>query len=77
MMSLIVSLRLSFIQGTCMGHMLQCLYPLQQIIVHHFLVPLKDDKNLIIGAEAVKALFFCKYSIVFKNGVINIVDACP
>ena len=40
-----------------MGHMLQCLYPLQQIIVHHFFGPLMDDKNLIIGAHVAKALF--------------------
>ena len=37
--------------------MLQCLYPLQQIIVNHFFVPLMDDKNLIIAAQVVKALF--------------------
>ena len=38
-------------------HMLQCLYPPQQIIIHHFFGPLMDDKNLITGAQAVKALF--------------------
>ena len=37
--------------------MLQCLYPLQQIIVNHFFGPLMDDKNLIIAAQVVKALF--------------------
>ena len=37
--------------------MLKCLYPSQQIIVHHFLDSLMDDKNLIIQAQVVKALF--------------------
>ena len=37
--------------------MLQCLCPLQQIIVRHFFEPLMDDKNLIIEAQMVKALF--------------------
>ena len=37
--------------------MLQCLYPLQQIIVQHLFRPLMDDKNLIIGVKVVKALF--------------------
>ena len=40
-----------------MEHMLQCLRPLQQMIGHHFFGPLMDDKNLIIGAQVVKALF--------------------
>ena len=51
-----VSLYLSFIQGTYIQHMFQCLCPLQQI-VHHFFVPLMDDKNLIIEAQVVRALF--------------------
>ena len=37
--------------------MLQCLYQLQQIIVHHFFDSLLNDKNLITQAEMVKALF--------------------
>ena len=37
--------------------MLQCLCPLQQIIVHRFFDCLMDDKNLIIQAEVGKALF--------------------
>ena len=37
--------------------MLQCLYQLQKIIVHRFFGPLMDDKNLIIEAKLVKALF--------------------
>ena len=37
--------------------MLQCLYPLQQIIFHHFFGPLMDDKNLLIEPQLVKALF--------------------
>ena len=53
----IVSFGLSFISGTCIGHTLQCLCPLQQIIAHHFCDPLMDDKNLIIEAQVVKALF--------------------
>ena len=35
--------------------MLQC--PLQKIIVQHFFETLKDDKNLIIQAQLVRALF--------------------
>ena len=38
--------------------MFQYLYPLQQIIAHHFFVSLMDDKNLIIQAQVVKALIF-------------------
>ena len=38
--------------------MLQCLYPMQQIIVHHFFVSLMDDRNLIIRAQVAKVLFF-------------------
>ena len=53
----IVSLRLTFVQGICIEHMLQSLYPPQQIIVHHFFEPLMDDKNLTIGAQVAKALF--------------------
>ena len=41
----IVSLRLSFVLGICIGHMLQCLCPLQQIIVHHSFDSLMDDKK--------------------------------
>ena len=41
-----------------MRHMLQCLYPLQQIIVQHIFGSLMDDKNLIIQAQVAKALFF-------------------
>ena len=37
--------------------MLQFLYPPKQIIVHYFFVSLMDDKNLIIYAHVVKALF--------------------
>ena len=37
--------------------MLPGLRPLQQILVHQFLHPLMDDKNLIIKAQMVKALF--------------------
>ena len=37
--------------------MLQSLYPLQQIVVLHFFDSLMDDKNLIIQAQMVKALF--------------------
>ena len=37
--------------------MLQCMYPLQQIIADHFFEPPKDDKNLLINAQVVKALF--------------------
>ena len=37
--------------------MLQCLYPLQQIIFHHVFGPLMDDKNLVIESQLVKALF--------------------
>ena len=37
--------------------MLLGLYPLQQIIIHHFLDPLMDRKNLLIGAQVVKTLF--------------------
>ena len=40
-----------------MGHMLPGLYLLQQIIVHQFFDLLMDDKNLIIRAQVVKALF--------------------
>ena len=36
--------------------MLKCLYPPQQIIVRHF-VSLMDDRNLIIQAQVVRALF--------------------
>ena len=37
--------------------MLQYLYPLQQIIFHHFFGPLMDDKNLAIEPQLVKAFF--------------------
>ena len=37
--------------------MLPGLYPLQQIIVHHFFGHMMDGKNLITRAQAVKALF--------------------
>ena len=37
--------------------MLQCLYPLRQIIVHHLFGPLMDDKNLTTEDQVVKALF--------------------
>ena len=37
--------------------MLQCLYPLQKIIIHRFLGLLMDDENVIIEARVVKALF--------------------
>ena len=56
----IVSLHLSSIYGTCIGHILQCLYPLQHTIVRHFFGSLMDDKNLIIEAQGVKALFVLK-----------------
>ena len=73
----IVSLRLSFVLGICIGHMLQCLCPLQQIIVHHFFDSL-NGKNQIIQAQVVKVLFFfCKYSIVFKHCFISIFDISP
>ena len=53
----ILSLRLSFIEVTCIGHMFQCLCPLQQRRVDHFFDPLMYDKNLITVTLAVKALF--------------------
>ena len=54
----IVSLHLSaFIYGTRAWHMLQCLYPPQQTIVHNFFDSLMDDQNLIIQAQVVKAVF--------------------
>ena len=53
----IVFLCLSFSEGPCVVHMLPGLCPLQQIIIHHFLYPLMDDKNPIIEAQVVKALF--------------------
>ena len=37
--------------------MLQCLYPLQQMIARHFFVSLMDDNNLTIQAHVVNALF--------------------
>ena len=52
----IVSLCLYLFKGYA-GHMLPSLYPLQQIIVHHFFDPLMDCKNLIIKAQVAKALF--------------------
>ena len=40
-----------------MGYLLPGLYPLQQIIIDHYFDPQMDDKNLIIEAQVVKALF--------------------
>ena len=40
--------------------MLQHLYPLQKIIVHHFFEPLMDDKNLITQAQVARILFSLK-----------------
>ena len=37
--------------------MLQCLYPLQQTIIHHFFDSLMDGKNQIIQAQVARALF--------------------
>ena len=37
---------------------MQCLYPSQQIIAHHFFVSLMDDKNLIIQDQALKVKLF-------------------
>ena len=37
--------------------MLPDLCPQQQIIIHHFFDPLMGDKNLIIQAKVVRALF--------------------
>ena len=40
--------------------MLPGMYPLQQIIIHHFFDPLMDNKNLINKVQVVKALFVLK-----------------
>ena len=50
------------------------LHPLQQIIIHHFFDPQMDDKNLIIKAHMVKALFVLQ---ILDSIQTNIFDVCP
>ena len=57
--------------------MLQCLYPQQHIIVHHFLGLWWMIKIWSLGLRWQRLYLFCKYTIVFKHCFINIIDACP